>query len=79
MKKEKKTGYCTLPIILIIMDDSPRALFLEQRSRRKLGGDGGVLVVAAVVGGRGKSLHGYLMFQIRGHSVVKLAAGFKET
>lgn len=37
------------------MDDSPRALFLEQRSRRKLGGDGGVLAaVAVVVGGRGK-------------------------
>lgn len=39
------------------MDDSARALFLEQRSRRKLGGDGGVLVAAAaavLVGGRVK-------------------------
>lgn len=53
-KTKKKTGYCTLPIILIIMDDSPRALFLEQRSRRKLGGDGGVSVAVVVGGGRGK-------------------------
>lgn len=66
------------------MDDSPRALFLEQRSRRKLGGDGGVLVAVVVgVGGASfvalKSLHAHLMFQIRGYYVVNLAAGFTET
>lgn len=35
--ESENTGWNRLPIFLIIMDDAPRALFLDERSRRKQG------------------------------------------
>lgn len=57
--EKNKTGDCTLPIILIITDDSHRVLFLERSSGRRVGwgmwGVGGGSFVAL------SSLLGYLL------------------